>query len=44
LARASFGERSEFGAQMRARPQFQPALHRHTRRFFLTLRFIGCQL
>jgi hypothetical protein len=39
-----FSERSELGAQARARPQFRPAIHLHTRSFFLTLASRGCQL
>jgi hypothetical protein len=32
-----------FGARLRARRQFPPAIHLHTRSFFLTLALRGCQ-
>jgi hypothetical protein len=39
-----FNARSELGAQVRARRQFPPAIHKRTRSFFLTPALSECQL
>jgi hypothetical protein len=41
----SFSARKRaLGLRPQARRQFAPAIHQHTRRFFLTLPLSGCQL